>query len=83
MKAITKIQTVDGKLHDNEREALRHAEAVYTNAVHKLVGRMLNSAPTCKALNFADFIDENLNLFIALSPLKNDLKLEADDNDEE
>ena len=74
MKAIVKIQTQDGKLHDTVEQARHHADVTYTNAVSVLAGQLVHLE---KYQAVKTFIDENLSSFVALQILKNDMEMET------
>lgn len=75
MKHVTRIQTLDGKLFEDKHLARNHAERRYGDALSKFsrlfVG--LNYAEMCV------YIDENLDAFVELHQLKDDIPLEIND----
>jgi hypothetical protein len=78
MKRVTKIETRDGSLHDSTRDAKRHADKAYGDALLR-IGRALAQQ---KYTFVTDYIDRNLDAFAELKALKEDAQL-ADDNNEE
>lgn len=75
MKAVNKIQTADGALHDSEELARRHAEKVYGDALSKLVHPM---AHLTKYAQWMDYVDRNLSAFVKLAALKADIDLDVE-----
>jgi hypothetical protein len=75
MKAVTRIQTFDGQLHETEYDAKNHVERIYgellSSIAHKLV-RIEKYTAMC------DFVDANLDLFTQLSAIKADLLMVED-----
>jgi hypothetical protein len=78
MKRVYKIQTSDGVLHDSQRDATRHAERRYGDALLSLGRDLANQKYTF----VTDYIDANLDAFAALTDLKNDHLLDACDDQE-
>jgi hypothetical protein len=78
MRRVTKVMTQDGKTHDTEKDAIRHAGAVYgralTDLAHKAV-RIDKYGPMC------EWIEANLYAFIALHALKLDMEMIEDDDE--
>lgn len=77
MKRVTKFETLDGKLFDSERDAKRHAEKRYGDALLSLGRRLTHQSYTF----VTDFIDENLEAFIQLKALKQDYDLIENEED--
>ena len=71
MKWVQRIQTRDGLVHETPQAAKRHAEARYADKLlplsHKLIVQRLG--------DMAGFVDANLDAFIELKALKDDLVL--------
>lgn len=75
MKRITKIITFDGELFDSEKEAKRHLDKIYGDLL------LMLSRNLC-VMNYTqvtDNIDGNLDKFIRLDRIKNDMILEDDE----
>ena len=79
MKRVSRIETRDGALHESERDAKRHADKAYGDALLH-IGRELAQQ---KYTFVTDYIDSNLAAFVELKALKDDLQLPADNNQEE
>lgn len=77
MKWIAMIQTRDGKLHPTVDKATRHAEKVYGEALSNMAHKVLLHGD--KYMKLQDFIDTNLDGFVALQVLKQDIILEKTD----
>lgn len=73
MKTVTKIQTRDGVLHDNEASAKRHANKVYADALSTLAAKLVKIE---KYSPMMDFLDTRLDDFIELRALADDTVLE-------
>jgi hypothetical protein len=71
MKWVQRIQTRDGMVHETEKAAKRHAEARYADKLlplsHKLIAQRLG--------DLAGFVDANLDKFLELKALKDDIEL--------
>lgn len=76
MKPVTKIQTFDGKLHDNQKAALKHIQARYADILLPICAKLTQM----KYTEIAQFIDDNLDLFSKLITIKQDEQ--RTDNDE-
>jgi hypothetical protein len=72
MELVTRIKTLDGKTHDNKKDALRHLDRLYGDI-------LLRIARDLGELNYtgrSDYIDQNLDLFVRLSKIKADMQIE-------
>lgn len=76
MKTVTKIQTQDGCLHDNEQRAKSHADQVYGEALSKAAHKLSHLT---KYSDWMEFIDANLDTFTKLKALKDDIEHESDE----
>lgn len=74
MKEITKIETFDGKLHDSEAQAKRHIENLYGLELSKISNKFITLT---KIFDIQKMIDENLDAFIYLKKIKDDLKIKG------
>lgn len=72
MKWVQRIQTRDGALHETAREAKKHAEVMYGNKLLPLAGKL---AQMDKYSAVSDYLDANLDTFLELKALKDDLEL--------
>lgn len=75
MRPADAYETADGVLHRSERDAKRHAEARYADAMLRLA-RMLAHVNYTRA---AEIIDAHLPEFAALAGLRADCKAEPRD----
>lgn len=79
MKYVDRIETSDGVLHTSAINAQRHAQKRYGEALTRLAHKLVQCE---KYVATAEFIDENINAFVALSLLKKDIVLEPREEDE-
>ena len=75
MRKVTKYQTLDGVLHDNEQAARLHADQKYGELLASLARATVDVQ---KYVDMLDFIEKNLPLFLKLQTLKDDMKLQDD-----
>lgn len=75
MKKITKIQTLNGVLHDDVKSAKRHLEKLYGDHLLAIGRSLANSSYT----NVTEYIDSNLDAFVKLKAIKDDMELEDQD----
>lgn len=80
MKRVIMYQTMDGHVHRDEHTAKRHADTLYGSALTLLAGKL---AVIDKYIATADFIDSNLNAFVSLKALKDDMLLDESNSDED
>lgn len=80
MRRVMKVQTLDGALHDSERDAKRHAEAKYADKLCSLAHKLV---AITKYSDMLDFIDANLGVFEELQRLKADTILETNEGEDE
>lgn len=76
MKWVQHVQTMDGKLHHDYGRAKCHAENVYGLALTKLAQAALRCE---KYTPMLEFIDANLDEFVQLKALKDDITLEPEE----
>lgn len=77
MERTIMYKTLDGKLHDTEKQATKHLEILYADVLCKLSRDLIQ-------LNYSDhaeYIDKNLPEFHKLIVIKNDMNLITDNND--
>lgn len=79
MRRVTRIETSDGVLHLDRKAAGRHAEKRYGDALLSIARELapLSYSPT------AEWIDANLNRFLALHELHDDLMLDDPEEGED
>lgn len=75
MKKIEKYQTLNGALHDTVQDAQRHLKKLYGDHLLAIGRNIANSSYT----NVTEYIDSNLDLFVKLKAIKDDMKLEIQD----
>ena len=75
MKTVSKVMTFDGKLHDTQKDATRHVEAVYADKLSKISMQLVRID---KYVATGDYINDNLSLFVELASIKADLVMEKD-----
>lgn len=76
MKTVPMIVTNDGAQHTSVERATRHAEARYGDALSRLAHRLIQCD---KYTAMQDYIDANLEAFISLKTLKDDIALETEE----
>ena len=79
MKKIFKIQTFDGLEFDSVKDAERHLNNIHGILLAKLSHNIVN----LKFAQIGDYIDENVDLFVKLQTIKNDLLLENDQENDD
>jgi hypothetical protein len=79
MKTVSKVMTFDGKLHDTQKDAVRHVEAIYADKLSKLAVKLVSIE---KYVALGNFIDENLALFLELASIKADMEVEKDSEED-
>lgn len=72
MRWVQRIQTRDGALHETARDAKKHAEVMYANKLLPLAGKL---AQMDKYSAVSEYLDANLDKFLELKALKDDLLL--------
>lgn len=76
MQKVTKYQTLDGFLHDTEQAASHHADKVYGVVLSSLAHEALRVE---KYSDMLEFFNKNLDRFLKLQALKEDMELQEDD----
>lgn len=79
MKQVTRYQTSDGALHDDDKQAKRYAENRYGLALSCLAHAAVQQI---KYSHMLDFIDSKLADFVALQALKDDCAVEPTQKDD-
>jgi hypothetical protein len=77
MYKTTAFVTADGKVFTDHRDAKRHAEARYADAMLPLARDICILG---KYVATAEYIDKNLKRFVELAKLKADIELSARDD---
>ena len=75
MKTVSKVMTFDGKLHDTQKDATRHVDAIYADKLSKIALKLVQIG---KYAATGDYINDNLSLFVELASIKADLVMEKD-----
>lgn len=80
MKTIQRIETFDGKVHNDAKAALKHLGVLHANALSSISHAIcqLNG----KYVTTGDWIDDNLDRFLALHTIKQDMILVAEDEED-
>jgi hypothetical protein len=73
MKEIIKLKTFDGVEHEKKEKAIDYINKLYSVKIRKISDKLLNITE-CKDMII--FINDNLNMFLELKSIKNDLKIE-------
>lgn len=81
MQYVTKVQTADGRLHDNSKEATRHLDRIYGEKLSALSHGIVKTDWKYRAI--LEFIDANLPLFVELQGIKTDMELPRDEETEQ
>ena len=79
MKRIDMYQTASGAAYPSRQEAERELEKAYGNNLSRITTDMVNQCDG-KYGRMIEFIDENLPRFVILQQIKNDIKLEPEDD---
>lgn len=80
MIKITMVKTADGAMHKSEKDAKRHLDGVYANAIGKLAHSLVRDAD--KYSKAAAWINDHLNDFAELSAIKTDMQLIEESEEE-
>jgi len=79
MKRVSRVQTYDGKIHVDEKAAIKHLDKEFGDVF----------LPICKKLVYlnkyeemTDYLSENLELFRVLLKIQDDMKLESCEDEE-
>lgn len=78
MKRVIKFETSDGKLHDTQEAATRHAEKRYGEQLSHMAAQIVRLE---KYGAVQAYIDERLDVFETLRKMKDDCRLEAFEKD--
>jgi hypothetical protein len=68
------VRTADGKLHEDERAAMRLAEARYADRLSRVADGLV--AQNGKHVATGNWVDANLAAFLELAELKRDTEME-------
>ena len=75
MKLLTRVQTFDGALHNDQAAAARHLDRLYGAALSKLAHKIIAESDF-KYSHLVEFLDGNLDSFKELMKIKADMVLE-------
>jgi hypothetical protein len=78
MRKVTKVQTFDGILHDSQKAANSHLDRLYGKKLTKISLEIRGILG--KYDKTMDFIDQNLDAFLELKIIKDDMAVEEDDD---
>jgi hypothetical protein len=77
MRLVQKFQTADGATHDTEGQARRHTEKRYGEPLSRLAHQLVRIE---QYSDMTAFLDEHLAEFAELARIKEDLKLEPEED---
>lgn len=75
MKRVNVIQTFDGKQFKDQKEATKYLNDEFSRLMHRAF-QGLTSNHQRSYMSMTSFINENLDLFVLLKTVKDDLKLD-------
>ena len=75
MKIISKVKTFDGALHDSKKDATRHLDRLYANALLAVAGPIIAFT---RRTELMEYLDAHLSAFAALQQIKDDYTEEED-----
>lgn len=78
MKTITMYQTYDGAVHPTQKAAYHHLDVKYGDLMSRVAGKLCQID---KYKATSEYIDENLDQFLLLKQIKDDMKLIEDTED--
>jgi hypothetical protein len=81
MQAIQQIKTFDGKIHPNIEAAHKHLEVMHADVLCKIAHEIVQLNGKYAATG--DWIDKNLGRFLDLYAIKQDMKIEINEDDHE
>ena len=76
MRQVTKIETFDGVIHDNVKDANKHLEVQYANVLCPLAHKIVAAEKYSK---ICDLIDATLAEFAKLIKITEDMALQPED----
>lgn len=86
MKEVTKYELLDGSVYNTLAEARRKADVKYTSEAAQLTAKLLrhhqNTAYATKFQAVKDFIHDNLDSFINLKALRDDMEVSNQEEEE-
>lgn len=82
MKLVERFQTLDGQEYKTKRDALQHLDKLYGCKMTSLFNRM-NLETDFKYERCTNWIDENLDLFVELKRIKDDMVLDTADMEDD
>lgn len=77
MHYVTKIQTFDGTLHETKKDALRHLDRLYGDAMTRICHQICSLDGKYRSIT--TWVDENLDVFKPLIRIKADMEMHGDD----
>ena len=80
MKYVSRVQTHDGQVHVDVEAAIKHLDKMYADVFLPVCRKL---ATMDKYVTVTDYLDENLEVFRSLLKIKDDMKLELLEDDED
>ena len=77
MKTVILYETRDGVRHESTQSALRHLENLFANHVSYVA----NNMPLGRGVELAEWIVENLDVFLVMDGIRQDMKLYEDEGE--
>lgn len=77
MKQVTRIKTFDGMIHDNQKEAERHLDRLYSDAITRIAHNLVQLHYS----QIAEYVDQNLARFEELAKIKRDMIIEKEEEE--
>lgn len=77
MKRVTRVQTFDGLVHDDQKAAQRHLDKLYADLLCSVARELSNQ----KYMFVTSYIDEHLDDFQRLRVIKADMSMEPAEDD--
>lgn len=79
MKYIKMVRTFDGQLHISKEEAIRYLDVMYTNRMSTFAAALIDHS-FGNYQKTKEWLDENLDIFVTLKEIKDDMSMEEDQN---
>lgn len=80
MRTITRVETFDGAVHTGAAAARKHLDKLYGTELTRVAGHL---AQIDKYQAACEYIDGNLGVFVYMHQIKQDMFMEAPDEDED
>lgn len=79
MKIIQRIETFDGKVHDDVDAALHHLNVTHADVLSKIAHELVQLQ---KFTAIGNWVDNHLGLFLDLYAIKQDMVVVKDDSED-